>query len=231
MQRGLDKTAPLWPEVREAAAWGREAAEILANPDQVCGAAVRARYEAWLRTLTSQQAREGWLGQVATTFLKVSANYLDGLFHCYDVPDLPATNNDLERRFGTLRYHERRASGRRAVSGRLVLRGAVRVVAILSVAPPEQAGEQLRLKVGRRGSGCESSLTRGPRVGVRNAAFVVTRRPTWPRSNNSCSSRVCRRGVFLALVSRAVLFVVVPAGLSVAIGRNLKGSNPPPTIA
>ena len=101
---------------------------------------------AWLATLRHHQAREGWLEQVVTTVLKVSANYLDGLFHCYDVADLPSTNNDLERRFGTLRYHERRASGRRAVSGRLVLRGAVRVVAILDAAQPEAAAEQLRLK-------------------------------------------------------------------------------------
>jgi hypothetical protein len=65
------------------------------------------------------------------------------LFHCYTVPDLPATNNDLERRFGTLRYHERRSSGRRAVSGGLVLRGAVRVVAVLSADRLEDASEQL----------------------------------------------------------------------------------------
>ena len=146
MQRGLDVTAPLWPELREAATWAQQAAQILANAEQLCGAEVRERYEAWLATLRSQQLREGWLGQVAMTFLKVSANYLDGLFHCYTVPDLPATNNDLERCFGTLRYHERRASGRRAVSGGLVLRGAVRVVAVLSAARPEQAAEQLRLK-------------------------------------------------------------------------------------
>ncbi len=80
------------------------------------------------------------------TLLKVTASYRGGLFHCYDVPDLPATNNDLERRFGTLRYHERRASGRRAVSGRLILRGAVRVVTVLSVVRPEQDAEPLRLK-------------------------------------------------------------------------------------
>ncbi len=106
---------------------------------------MRERYEAWLATLSSQPAREGWLGQVATTFLKVSANYRDGLFHCYDVPDLPATNNELERRFGTLRYHERRASGRRAVSGGLVVRGAVRVVAVLSAERLEEAAANLRL--------------------------------------------------------------------------------------
>ena len=78
--------------------------------------------------------------------MKVSANYGDGLFHCYGVPDLPATNNDLERRFGKLRYHERRSSGRRAVSGGLVLRGAVRVVAVLSTDRLDEAAEQLRLR-------------------------------------------------------------------------------------
>ncbi len=146
VQRGLDVSAPLWPELREAATWAQQAAQILANPEHVCGAEVRERYEAWLSTLTSQYSRAGWLGHVATTYLKVTANYRGGLFHCYDVPDLPATNNDLERRFGTLRYHERRTSGRRAVSGRLVLRGAVRVVAVLRAARPEQAAESLRLK-------------------------------------------------------------------------------------
>ena len=83
---------------------------------------------------------------MARTFLKVSANYGDGLFHCYAVPELPATNNDLERRFGKLRYHERRSSGRRAVSGGLVLRGAVRVVAVLSADRLDDAAGQLRLR-------------------------------------------------------------------------------------
>ena len=96
--------------------------------------------------LRQQQPREGWIGRVISNFLKVTANYGDGLFHCYDVPALPSTNNDLERRFGTLRYHARRTSGRRAVSGTLVLRGAVRVVAILSAGRAEEAAERLCLK-------------------------------------------------------------------------------------
>ena len=146
VQRGLDSTAKLWPEVREASEWVHQAAHILANHEQRDGAGVRSQYEHMLATLTNQQARDDWLGSVARTFLKVTANYGDGLFHCYDVPDLPATNNDLERRFGKLRYHERRSSGRRAVSGGLVLRGAVRVVTVLSADRPEDASEQLRLR-------------------------------------------------------------------------------------
>jgi hypothetical protein len=146
VQRGLDKTGQLWPEVREAYRWVQQAAHILANAEQQDEARVRDQYEQLLATLTSQQARDDWLGSVARNFLKVSANYGDGSFHCSAVPDLPATTNDLERRFGKLRYHERRSSGRRAVSGGLVLRGAVRVVAVLSADRLEVATEQLRLR-------------------------------------------------------------------------------------
>ncbi len=146
VQRGLDATAQLWPELREAYGWIHHAAHILANHDQAPGDTVRVAYAQVLATLTEEQTRGGWLGMVATTFLNVTANYGDGLFHCYDVPDLPATNNDLERRFGTLRYHERRSSGRRAVSGGLVLRGAVQVIAVLSADRPDEATDQLRLK-------------------------------------------------------------------------------------
>ena len=142
----MDTTATLWPALREAYAWVQQAAHILANHEQHAGAEVRRRYQQLLATLTIQKAREGWLGMVATTFLKVTANYEDGLFHCYAVPDLPATNNDLERRFGMLRHHERRTSVRRAVSGALVVRGAVRVMAVLSADRLEEAAEHLRLR-------------------------------------------------------------------------------------
>ncbi len=144
MQRGLDGTASLWPEVREAYSWVHRAAHILANDEQLDGAGVRSSYQEVLIELRNLQARDGWPGSVATTFLKVTANYGDGLFQCYDVPDLPATNNDLERRFGTLRYHERRWSGRRAVSGGLVLRGAVRVVTVLRAKQLKDAAGDLR---------------------------------------------------------------------------------------
>ncbi len=123
--------------------WVHRAAHILANDADLDGAGVRSSYQEVLVGMRSLQARDGWLGSVATTFLKVSANYGEGLFQCYDVPDLPATNNDLERRFGTLRYHERRCSGRRAVSGGLVVRGAVRVVTVLSAERLKEAAGEL----------------------------------------------------------------------------------------
>lgn len=69
------------------------------------------------------------LAPAVDQFLKVTASYWPGLFHCYDVPDLPRTNNDLEHFFGAARYHERRATGRKGASPGLVVRGAVRLVA------------------------------------------------------------------------------------------------------
>ncbi|GCF11724.1 hypothetical protein KDI_52880 [Dictyobacter arantiisoli] len=55
-----------------------------------------------------------------------------GNIHCYDVPSLPRTNNDLEQCFGAVCHHERRATGRRGAVPGLVVRGSVRVVATLA---------------------------------------------------------------------------------------------------
>jgi len=79
--------------------------------------------------MSAQQATLGALAPAVDQFRKVTASYWPGLFHCYDLPDLPRTNNDLEQYFGSARYHERRASGRKVASPGLVVRGAVRVVA------------------------------------------------------------------------------------------------------
>jgi hypothetical protein len=62
----------------------------------------------------------------------VSRSYWPGLFACYDTPGLPRTNNDLEQSFGSHRYHERRATGRKAAAPALVLRGSARLVAALA---------------------------------------------------------------------------------------------------
>src|SRR5258708_11991736 len=68
------------------------------------------------------------LGDVVERFTKVTANYAPGLFYTYDIPDVPPTNNALEQCFGSVRWHERRATGRTTVPG-LVVRGPVRVLA------------------------------------------------------------------------------------------------------
>ena len=80
----------------------------------------------------------------ATTFYKVSRSYWRGLFHCYDMPELPRTNNELEQYFGAARHHERRATGHKRPTSGLVVRGSVRLVAAVATQVREWSGEALR---------------------------------------------------------------------------------------
>jgi hypothetical protein len=106
-----------------------QAAHLLSNEEQHDGAAVQRRLRGLLGAMARHQACAGTLAPALTHFRKVTTSYWPGLFHCYCVPDLPRTNNDLEQYFGAHRYHERRATGRKVASPALVLRGGVRLVA------------------------------------------------------------------------------------------------------
>ena len=77
-------------------------------------------------------------------FLKVTRSYRPGLFQCYESSDLPRTNNDLEHAFGSHRYHERRASGRRRASPGLVVMGSARVISSLATRLRPEEGLVLR---------------------------------------------------------------------------------------
>jgi hypothetical protein len=71
-------------------------------------------------------------------------NYWRGLFHCYDQPAIPRTNNDLEQYFGKARHHERRATGHKRVTSAVVVRGAVRVVSAVATQLRVWPAEALR---------------------------------------------------------------------------------------
>ena len=75
--------------------------------------------------------RVGPLEPAVRHFLKVTASYWPGLFVCYRRPEIPRTNNDLEHVFGSVRYHERRASGRKVTAPTFLVRGSVRLIAAI----------------------------------------------------------------------------------------------------
>jgi hypothetical protein len=129
---GLSVTAALWRPVEAAYDWVFRAAAILANVTGLGGAAVKASYRGLLGVMARYGERAGSLGGALGQFRKVTRSYWPGLFHCYDVPDLPRTDNDLEQLFGAHRYHERRSSGRKVASPGLVVRGSVRLPAALA---------------------------------------------------------------------------------------------------
>src|SRR5439155_15679158 len=109
--------------------WVFRAAAILANVTGRCSTAVKVRYRGLLGAMARYGWRAGVLAGALDQFRKVTRSYWPGLFACSDVAELPRTNNDLEQLFGSHRYHERRASGRKVASPGLVVRGSVRLAA------------------------------------------------------------------------------------------------------
>jgi hypothetical protein len=105
------------------------AAHILGNAAGEAADLVRRRFDGLVGAMARHRAGAGSLAGAVDHFLKVTRSYRPGLFHCHAVSDLPRTNNGLERLFGSQRYHERRATGRRAASPAAVLRGEVRLIA------------------------------------------------------------------------------------------------------
>jgi hypothetical protein len=129
IDRGLAATARLWPGIARAYAWVHAAARLLGNPAGEDAGTVRRRFDGLLGAMARHAERAGPLRAAIDRFRKVARSYRPGLFHCHAVPGLPGTNNDLEQLFGAARYHERRATGRKAASPAAVLRGPVRLIA------------------------------------------------------------------------------------------------------
>lgn len=146
VDQGLERTAEMWPEVTVGFDLIHRAAHELGNERALTGNGVRRRYQQVLddvRAAAEQAAPGSDLRRGLAHFLKVTESYRPGLFHCYDVPDLPRTNNDLEHLFGSTRHHERRCTGRKAASPGLVLRGSVRVLAGLGTRGRTFSGDEL----------------------------------------------------------------------------------------
>jgi hypothetical protein len=134
LRRGLEETAGLWPPVREAYKWVKRVARILKNEEGLPAQKVRRRLVQLLARMRQAAATAGApaVGAGLRHFLKVTKSYWPGLFRCYESPDLPRTNNDLEQTFGSHRYHERRSSGRRRASPGLVVMGSARLISGLA---------------------------------------------------------------------------------------------------
>jgi len=129
--KGLKATSKLWPPLVMAFGWLHQAAHILGLEDK-SGSVIRKKLGGLLGGMQRHRASAGKLKDAVSHFVKVSQSYWPGLFACYDTPDVPRTNNDLEQLFGSHRYHERRASGRKGGSPGTVLRGSVRLAAALA---------------------------------------------------------------------------------------------------
>ena len=131
VHRAVEASAEAFASVAVAFAWVHRAAHILGQ-DGLEGATVRGQLGGLLGAMTRHRDTVGDLDAAVDHFVTVSRSYWPGLFACYDTPDLPRTNNDLEQAFGSHRYHERRATGRKGASPALVVRGSAKLIAGLA---------------------------------------------------------------------------------------------------
>lgn len=104
------------------------------------GAAVRRAVEARLDALPARYPDEqipAWLVPKAAYVGVVLRRLGDGLYHCYDVPGLPRTDNATEQFYRQLKAGERRATGHRRSDGFVVRVGGFAAYAAAASDVPE----------------------------------------------------------------------------------------------
>ncbi len=129
---GLEQTASLFAPITVAYNWVHKAADILENEAGDSVIEVKRNYQNLLAQMSRYKHKAGSLESGITHFLKITRSYWSGLFYCYEVEDLPRTNNDLEHTFGVLRHHQRRCTGRKVAPSSLVIRGSVQLASAIA---------------------------------------------------------------------------------------------------
>jgi hypothetical protein len=125
-------------EVRQAHGWLIAIAQCLEPPlpseadPPPSGAAVRARVETYLTELAEAAAAgrvPAWLRQAIAHLVVVLRRLGHGLYHCYDVPGLPRTDNDLEQFYRRVKSGQRRITGHKRSDAFVVRVGGFAVYA------------------------------------------------------------------------------------------------------
>ena len=134
--------------MRQAHAWLSEIARRLERPavaegePPVTGANVRQQVEACLDDLAAAVAAgsiAAWLHPAVEHLSTVLRRLGDGLYHCYDVTDLPRTNNDLEQFYRHVKTNQRRITGHKRSDSFVVRVGGFAVYAVAACSDSEAA--------------------------------------------------------------------------------------------
>src|SRR5881628_3269725 len=124
LQSALSPFAQTYQEVRQGAAWLRDIAYILepAATHAVRGEQVAGQLRGYLDTVLRRPDVTPTLYAFGRHLDKVSRSYWPGLFHCYDVPSVPRTNNELESRFRDTGRRLLRTTGQKGLTQRTLQR-------------------------------------------------------------------------------------------------------------
>ena len=136
VQQGLQVALALieadYRELCIAVTWLEQIRAILDPEDNPPrnGEQVKQELGAALEEIEIQGQASPRLQHFAEKIIKTTHSYEDGLFHSYDIPELPRTNNDLESEFRALQQRLLRTTGSKGWTRRLIQReGAWEVLA------------------------------------------------------------------------------------------------------
>ena len=106
----------------------------LPTDEPVTGAAVRTAVEAYVEELAAavEEQIPGWLREPVRHVVIVLRRLGDGLYHCYDVPGLPRTDNALEQFYRRVKSQQRRITGHKRADAFVVRVGGFAVYATAS---------------------------------------------------------------------------------------------------
>lgn len=117
----LDDLKPLQVRLRRCVNHIQKIAHILKTESN--SPQVKRILRTFLNRLKKQRPKRGRKSAVSyfiDHIIALSERYWEGLFVCYDFPEIPACNNDLERDFGSTKRSLRKISGRSSTAGGLM---------------------------------------------------------------------------------------------------------------
>jgi hypothetical protein len=131
LQAALLSAQPDYLKLRQAADWLKHIADLLdpeGNPDR-SGAQVERDLFTYLDDIQRESQDSPRLRKFYQKIRQTSVNYAPGLFHCYDLPGLPRTNNDRESEFRDLNRRLLSTTGQKGLVKRIIHRaGAWEVI-------------------------------------------------------------------------------------------------------
>ncbi len=164
LRQALKTVRADYRDLRQAADWLHQIAATLdpmGKPART-GQQVQTAWQVVLDTIQTESETRPQLKPYAETIRTVSASYAPGLFHTYDLADLPRTNNACESEFRDLQRRLLATTGQRGATKRWIQRsGAWELIpgpstlreaiqALTQIAPHEFEQERQRVQTHRR---------------------------------------------------------------------------------
>jgi hypothetical protein len=124
LQTALQTSQPRYTTLRQAADWLEHITDLLDPDDKPLrsGDQVRQDLLDFMDAIALTTLNDPFLLAFFKTIQKTTCHYAPGLFHCYDIPGLPRTNNDRESDFRDLTRRLLRTTGQNGLSKRIIQR-------------------------------------------------------------------------------------------------------------